>query len=245
MKNFRIIPVLDLLNSTAVHAIKGERAKYKPLKPIFINSSNPIKISKVLLESFKFEEIYIADLNSIMLNGSNLNQIKQIINQTKAKILLDPGIRDKENIVQIFNIPINKLILGIETINNLDLIKKALDIYGPKNILISIDMYDKRVLSPIKEFKNGNPMDLTKVLGDLGVKDIILLDLYRVGQKMGGIPPIYIKIKNQFKGNILVGGGIKNIQDIVDYKNHKFSGVLIGTALYDGTLSKNQIEKMN
>ncbi|MEJ2279422.1 MAG: HisA/HisF-related TIM barrel protein [Candidatus Lokiarchaeota archaeon] len=224
MKNFRIIPVLDLLNSTAVHAIKGERAKYKPLKPIFINSSNPIKISKVLLESFKFEEIYIADLNSIMLNGSNLNQIKQIINQTKAKILLDPGIRDKENIVQIFNIPINKLILGIETINNLDLIKKALDIYGPKNILISIDMYDKRVLSPIKEFKNGNPMDLTKVLGDLGVKDIILLDLYRVGQKMGGIPPIYIKIKNQFKGNILVG---------------------IGTALYDGTLSKNQIEKMN
>ncbi|MEJ2251985.1 MAG: HisA/HisF-related TIM barrel protein, partial [Candidatus Lokiarchaeota archaeon] len=205
MKNFRIIPVLDLLNSTAVHAIKGERAKYKPLKPIFINSSNPIKISKVLLESFKFEEIYIADLNSIMLNGSNLNQIKQIINQTKAKILLDPGIRDKENIVQIFNIPINKLILGIETINNLDLIKKALDIYGPKNILISIDMYDKRVLSPIKEFKNGNPMDLTKVLGDLGVKDIILLDLYRVGQKMGGIPPIYIKIKNQFKGNILVG----------------------------------------
>ena len=32
MNNFKIIPVIDILNSKAVHAKKGERTKYKTLK---------------------------------------------------------------------------------------------------------------------------------------------------------------------------------------------------------------------
>ena len=43
-------------------------------------------------------------------------------------------------------------------------------------------------------------------------------------------------ILHNFNGDILVGGGIKNFKDILDYKEKNFSGVLIATALYDGTI---------
>ena len=38
MKKFKIIPVIDILNSEVVHAVKGEREKYKPLKIVTIQA---------------------------------------------------------------------------------------------------------------------------------------------------------------------------------------------------------------
>ena len=65
MSNFRIIPVLDILDSKAVHAIKGERAKYKPLNLKLMKSSNPVEIVEFLNKEFNFKEFYIADLDAI------------------------------------------------------------------------------------------------------------------------------------------------------------------------------------
>ena len=48
MKKFKIIPVIDILNSKAVHAVKGEREKYKPLKTVLIKSTDPVEITKQL-----------------------------------------------------------------------------------------------------------------------------------------------------------------------------------------------------
>ncbi|TFF87555.1 MAG: hypothetical protein EU550_03040 [Promethearchaeota archaeon] len=243
MKKFRIIPVIDLLDSRVVHAKRGDREKYKPLKPIFLNSSNPIKIINKLNESYNFQEIYVADLNAITEDESNIGIIKEFTKNSKVKILLDPGIRNKQHLLNYINLSIDKLILGLETINSLKIIKEGLKLMGSDNIIISIDMYDKKIISNIKKFRNQNPKVPIKHLIGLGVENIILLDLYRVGQKIGGIPSLYLEIKENFKGNIFVGGGIKDMQDILKYKRYKFSGVLIGTALYDGTISKRQIEK--
>ena len=52
MPNFRIIPVLDILNSIAVHAVKGERDKYRPLQSKILNTSDPLEIVKVLKHKF-------------------------------------------------------------------------------------------------------------------------------------------------------------------------------------------------
>ncbi len=102
-------------------------------------------------------------------------------------------------------------------------------------------MFNGQILSNAKDIKTQNPLEIIKKIESIGIKNILLLDLFRVGQKIGGIPPLYLEILNSFSGNIFVGGGIKNYNDILDYRRHKFSGVLIATALYDGTLD---IEKL-
>ncbi len=79
MTIFRVIPVLDILNSEVVHAVKGERAKYQPLKSKILNSSNPIIAAKILAEKYCFNEIYIADLDSIVKKKPNLKIITLIL----------------------------------------------------------------------------------------------------------------------------------------------------------------------
>lgn len=241
MSNFKIIPVLDILNSTCVHAIKGERSQYSPLKSYLFGSSDPHILIETLHNDYEFNEFYIADLDAIMKNQPNFEIILDLLQNYNIRLMVDSGISTKEDISAISQFGIQNIIIGLETLGNLEVIKSALNIFGKENTIISIDMYLENVITKIHEFKSKTISDIVKKIGDLGVCKIILLDLFRVGQKLGGISPLYLKIRKKFYGEIYVGGGIKDLSDIQTYYDHQFSGVLLGTALYDGTI---QIKKL-
>ena len=176
-----------------------------------------------------------------MKKAPNFQILKKILKISNIKVMLDPGIVELEDIFQFLKIKIKNLILGLETIKNFKIIIESLQILNQNNIIVSIDMYNGQIISNAKDIKTQNPIKFTKKLESLGVKNIILLDLFRVGQKIGGIPQLYLDILHNFNGNVFVGGGIKNYTDITNIKKLNFSGVLIATALYDRTID---IEKL-
>jgi phosphoribosylformimino-5-aminoimidazole carboxamide ribotide isomerase len=243
MRNFKIIPVIDILNSEAVHAVKGERASYKPLKSKLFQSSNPIEILKVLRHKYQFNEFYIADLDAITNRKPNFELLRKILKISGINILIDPGIANSKDIHQFFKYKIKKLILGLETIQSIRVVKKALDLMGQKNVIISIDMYKEKILTKAKGLYNKSSLEIIKGIELIGVKEVILLDLFRVGQKIGGIPQQYLDIQDSFNGDIYVGGGIKDYKDILTYKQQNFAGILIATALYDGTIDIEKLRK--
>ena len=244
MNNFRIIPVIDILKSQAVHAIRGEREKYKPLKSVLINDSNPIRVASKLKIEYLFNEFYIADLDAIIQRKPNISILSKILAIPGVEIMLDPGIRTKKNIEKYYNFNLKSLILGLETLKDLKVIKKCLNLFGNDKVVVSIDMYKEVIKTNIKEIRSQDLLKVINKIEDLGVVNIILLDLFKIGQKLGGIPPLYLKIRQNFNGEIFVGGGIKDIQDIKDYKSNKFSGVLIGTALHDGSINIEELRKI-
>jgi phosphoribosylformimino-5-aminoimidazole carboxamide ribotide isomerase len=241
MKLFRIIPVIDILNSKAVHAKKGIRENYKPLRSKLFHSNNPSKIIKCLRYKYGFKEIYIADLDAIVKKKPNFKLLSKISKIPDIIILIDPGIATLDDVRVFSQYDFEKLILGLETLNNLEVISESIKLIGSHKIIISIDMYNEKVSTNIKELKNVSLIEIVKKIENLGVNEIILLDLFMVGQKLGGVPPLYLNIRNVFRKKILVGGGIKEYKDIVTYSKYNFSGVLIGTALHDGTI---EIEKI-
>ncbi|MBY9002536.1 MAG: hypothetical protein KGD73_01055 [Candidatus Lokiarchaeota archaeon] len=244
MSNFKIIPVLDILNSICVHAIKGERSQYAPLKSYMFGSSDPHAIVETLHDKYEFNELYIADLDAIMKNKPNSDIIINLIQNYDIRIMLDSGVSTKDDINAIFELGIKDIIIGLETLGNLEVIKSTLSVLGSENIIVSIDMYLEKVITKIKELKFKSIPDIVKIIGDLGVSKIILLDLFRVGQKLGGISPLYLRLRNKFDGEIYVGGGIKNLSDIQTFNDNEFSGVLIGTALYDGTIKIQKLRNL-
>ena len=241
MNKFRIIPVIDILNSQAVHALKGERENYKPLKSVLINDSNPTRIVVKLKDDYLFNEFYIADLDAILQRNPNITIISEILDIPGVEIMIDPGIKTKKNVEQYFKLNLKSLIFGLETLTDLKVITESLKLFDANKIVVSIDMYNEVIQTNIKEIRNQDILEIVRKIEDLGVVNIILLDLFKVGQKMGGIPSLYLKIKDVFNGEILVGGGIKDIQDIKEYKSNSFSGVLIGTALHDGSIKIEEL----
>ncbi len=245
MKKFKIIPVIDILNSEVVHAVKGERDKYRPLKSVLVKNAEPVEIITKVKNVTLIHEVYIADLDAILKREPNYSLLAKILKIPDIKVLIDPGIILAKNISDYSDYGLNSLILGLETIENLSVISDCLETMGEHKTIVSIDMYKEVILTNVKEIKNQGPIETIKKIEELGVKTIILLDLYKVGQKIGGIPPLYLKVREQFNGQILVGGGIKDIRDIEMYKHHNFSGVLIGTALHDGTIELEKLRRIN
>ena len=233
---FKIIPVIDIFKKEAVHAVKGERENYRLLKSYLFDTSNPVEILKELYEKYNFNLFYIADLDAIIKKTPNYELISKILALLPIDIIIDPGIISIKDVKYYFSYNIQKLILGLETISDLEIITKSLNLFGSNKVIVSVDMYNEEILTSIKYFKGRDPKDIVKDLSEIGVESIILLDLLKVGQKSGGISPLYLKIREIFKGEIYVGGGIKDLNNILMYKSENFSGVLIGTALYDGTI---------
>ena len=241
MDKFRIIPVIDILNSQAVHAIKGEREKYKPLKSVLINDSNPTRIALKLKNKYLFNEFYIADLDAILQRKPNITILSKILDIPGVEIMIDPGIKTKKNVKKYYNLNLKSLILGLETLRDLKVITECLELFDTSKIVVSIDMYNEVIQTNIKEIRYQDILEIISKIEDLGVVNIILLDLFKVGQKIGGISALYLKIREKFNGEILVGGGIKDIQDIKSYERNNFSGVLIGTALHDGSIKIEEL----
>jgi len=100
MPSFRIIPVLDILDSIAVHAKKGERAKYQPMNLKLIRSTNPIEIVEYLKSVCKFEEFYLADLDAITKLKPNFEILLKILDIPDVRVMIDPGIRNKGDLLK-------------------------------------------------------------------------------------------------------------------------------------------------
>ena len=240
---FRIIPVLDLKNSIVVHAIRGKRTLYKPITSKIINTTDPLKISALFKNQYDLREQYIADLDSIQHRKPNLDIIQRLLKEEDLQLILDPGLRSEKDLELYASLNLKALILALESIKSIEVIDLALELLGSERIILSFDLFKNKILTKIEELKNKSHLRLIKMFEDMGIKELILLDLFRVGQKLGGIPQNYINIKNNFKGRVLVGGGIKNIRNLIEYYKEGFSGVLIATSLHDETIKREDLKE--
>ena len=96
-----IIPVLDIKNGEAVSGKSGMRETYKPIKTVFTDSSDPLKIA-ASLKNAGAQRMYIADLDAIEGTGSNLNVIKEI--NRIIPVMLDAGANDVCSVERILNV---------------------------------------------------------------------------------------------------------------------------------------------
>jgi phosphoribosylformimino-5-aminoimidazole carboxamide ribotide isomerase len=224
---FRIIFVMDILNGRVVHAVKGERSKYKPIQgSMLCNSSHPFEI----ISSVKPREIYIADLDHIQEIGDNFIIIKKI--SSKTKTMVDIGVKNMDDVKKCAEIA-DTVIIGTETAS-FEVIEKAA-LQFPGRINVSIDMKNGFVLTKDKTME-VRPEDLVRRMNEIGIKDIIILDLGKVGTS-AGIDEIFLKkIVDISTHNILVGGGIKDVKDIETLEKSGISGALAATALHNGNI---------
>ena len=236
----RIIPVIDILNGIAVHAIKGKRSQYRPLKSVLCNSTDPLDVAKCF-DEMGFSELYIADLNSIMKNGSNGSIIKRIFSNTNLKVIIDNGLTDSKKVKQMLSFGASKVIIGTESIFDINDVRKLTE--ELKNqIIISLDLKKNKVLSKDNHLSEDK-ISALKQIENFGAREIILLDLNKVGSQEG-LDFDYIKTAfNISNSKILVGGGVRNLDDIKKVYEIGLDGVLIATGLHLGKIKYRDIRK--
>jgi phosphoribosylformimino-5-aminoimidazole carboxamide ribotide isomerase len=236
----KAIPVIDLLDGVVVHAVRGKRKEYQPLKSVLCNCAEPVGVA-VALWKLGFKELYVADLDVIIGKGSNSAAIKQIAEATNFEIMVDSGVNDLKGAGQALQSGASKVVLGTETLADLNFVKDALETFGDQQIIVSLDLMNGNVLSKSEQLRLMSPMHVALALQELGVRQLIVLDLARVGSDEGTDLELLNKLVKGVNMKVYVGGGVRDIQDLKTLQQLGISGALIATALHTGKISAEHL----
>jgi phosphoribosylformimino-5-aminoimidazole carboxamide ribotide isomerase len=222
-----IIPVLDIKNGEAVSGKSGMRETYKPLKTVFTDSSDPLKIAASLKDAGA-QRMYIADLDAIEGTGSNLNVIKEI--NRIIPVMFDAGANDVPSVGKILNVA-SKAIVATETLHSFEDLDEIFESFEKDKLTVSIDIKNNHVLS---RYMDTNFDTLITKMVDLKPAEIILLDISRVGTEKG-VDQGFIDRLSEVETSIIIGGGIRD-EDIGIISKSGVEKFLVGSALHKGKI---------
>lgn len=222
-----IIPVIDLKNGEAVSGKSGMRETYKPLKTIFSQSSDALDIAKSL-KAAGAKRMYIADLDSIEGNGSNLKIVEEV--NEIIPVMLDAGADNVQRVEKLLKVA-DKVIIATETLKTLKSLDEIFESFSRDELVLSIDIKNNELLARNMETDLDAMINKIK---ELKPAEIILLDISRVGTE-SGVDNALINKFEPFKSSIIVGGGILegDIEELSGKGVHKF---LVGSALHSGRI---------
>ena len=231
-----LIPVIDLLNGTVVHAKKGDRENYQPIQSLISNSSDPIDVVTALLKYYPFQQLYIADLNAIQkIGNNNLEVIRSIAQHYPAlKLWIDAGVNNTSELALWTDRNFN-VILGSENFSDLDNFLEIKENLNSRFIL-SLDFMPDGYHGPIELIENARYWP----------KNVILMSLAHVGANQGANLELITRFKQHAKEfNLYAAGGTRNINDLTALKQADAYGVLTASALHNKQISAVDIKNFN
>jgi len=235
-----IFPAIDIKGGKCVRLLKGNFNKVTHYK------KSPLEQASVFF-NLGFKNIHIIDLDGA-LEGKliNKNLIEGILKNTKLKIQIGGGIRSLEDINFFLDLGVDKVIVGTKAVENIEFLKKACDLYKNK-IAVSIDVRNGYIaLSGWKNQTGILASEFVKKIECFGISRIIYTDINKDGTKTG--PNILDTLNFSKLTNIpvIVSGGISSINDIdsIKKKSSNIEGVIVGRAIYDGSINIKKLSEI-
>ena len=229
-----IIPAVDIKGGKCVRLEQGRMDR----ETVFSDLPEEMALG---WEQKGAERLHLVDLDgAVQGTAFNKEAIKKVVAAMSIPVQLGGGIRDLETIEQYINIGVESVILGTQAYREPDFIKHACAEY-PGRIIVGIDSRDNYVsVEGWTEATGTSAIDLGKKCQRFGIAAIIYTDIKSDGMKKGPNIAAIREFAQNLDIPVIAAGGIGSIQDIEDVLELEVFGVtgmIIGRALYDGSIS--------
>lgn len=237
----RLIPVLDVKSGRVVRAVGGRRDEYQPIKCPLSGSSMPTNIADTLSYLAGADEPYVADLDAIRAGGGISRAVKLLLEARTTPMWLDAGIGPRLRVRDLPAFPHLRPVVGSETCDSPNILRDALAEAGDRPVAFSIDLKAGQLLGNWRNWGldgEGDAFALVRRVIGMGIRTLIVLDLARVGTGTGtGTEPLLRAIRAGFpEVDLIAGGGVRTWADVDRLGESGATGVLVASALHDGTI---------
>lgn len=239
-----VIPVLDIQKGIVVHGQKGQREHYKPLRSLLVESCEPVKVLESFSAKLGCNEFYIADLDAIAGTGENFWFIREW-DRARKLVMVDAGANNLTAVNRLFAAGVDRAVIGSETLENLEHLVEILAVHKHEKIIFSVDLYGGTVISRSAALAGIHPVQAITKLRGLGLNQFILLELSKVGTSTGiDFPLVRAVVLAAGKARVIVGGGIREINEVLQLQGAGVDGVLIATAFHTGAITPDDVKKV-
>ena len=224
-----IIPAIDIYNQKVVRLKKGsfEDVTYYDFTPLQISTE---------FEKYGFKWVHIVDLEASKSGSVTVeNIIKEIKNNTSLNIEFGGGIRSKENVQQLFDLGVNRVIIGSLSVDQKNEFEKIISLHDPSKIIVAADAENEIIKTSGWTKESGISIyDHINYCVDKGINTFLCTDIKKDGMLAGPSFELYDKLIERFPAiNLIASGGISSLEDIKDLKSRSIYAAVVGKAIYE------------
>jgi len=239
MKEFQIIPAVDILDGKCVRLFQGK------FDAETVYPDSPLDAAERWV-SLGAKWIHLVDLNGAKTGvQDNLEIIREIIEEFDVSFEVSGGVRTVETIEFLFNCGAKRVIVGTRSVVDRAFIKSIAKDYG-EAIAVGVDATGGKVATDgWTKVTDIEAKSFAKELESIGVKKLIFTDTSRDGAMKGPNIMSISELAASVNIPIIASGGVTTIDDIRKLKKIKgVEGCIIGKALYEGKISLEEALKI-
>jgi phosphoribosylformimino-5-aminoimidazole carboxamide ribotide isomerase len=228
-----VIPAIDLLDGKCVRLYQGDYQQSQ------VFSDNPLEVARQWVNQGA-TRLHIVDLDGAKQGKpTNLQAIAAIAQDIAIPVQVGGGLRNYENVKQILDLGVERVILGTVAVENPNLVAELTKAF-PQSIVVGIDARDGKVATRgWLETSQVEAIDLAQRMANLGVAAIIYTDIHRDGTLTGPNLAALRQLAQAIAIPVIASGGVSSLTDVLSLlalEPSGVTGVIVGQALYTGAL---------
>lgn len=232
MRNFELIPVIDLKGGVVVRAERGRRDRYAPIETPLAASSDAVEVAGALLDVTGAAVLYAADLDAIMGTGSNAPSLERLRRAfPDIELWADTGLGTEDDCAHWLARHAGPLVLGSESLASGDVLRTLGEAQADR-LILSLDFGPDGFIGP--EGVAQRP--------ELWPSRVIVMSLTHVGSGAGPDMARLTKIMAQASGRqVFAAGGLRHLDDVLRLAEAGVAGALVASTLHERRLGTKEI----
>jgi phosphoribosylformimino-5-aminoimidazole carboxamide ribotide isomerase len=228
-----VFPAIDIRAGFCVRLLRGNYNQET------VYGDDPVEMAKRFKEQGA-THLHVIDLDGARSGtGENLRAIERIA-KLGMKVQTGGGIRTQEDIQKRLEIGAFRIVIGTAAVENPELVQWAV---GRYNSAIAVGIDAKGCVVSVRGWETKSqitPLQLGLQMKQIGVEFAIFTQIERDGTMEGADIRVSAELAKQTGLNIVVSGGVGTIGDIKAAKEAGMYGIIIGKALYEGSIDLTQ-----
>ena len=232
---FTLYPAIDLRGGKVVRLKEGDPTR------LTAYSDDPAEIARRWLDAGA-PWLHVVNLDGAFgendaANRAALIEILDMAKPFKACVQFGGGMRSLDGIEAAVSLGVSRVVLGTVAIENPAVVTDALKQFGAERIAVGIDARDGFVrVRGWKENSGVSAIDLALQMRTSGLRTVIFTDVSRDGLGSGLNVASTRALAEISRLDVIASGGVHTLEDVIAARDAKLAGVIVGRAIYEGTL---------
>ena len=236
-----LIPAIDLKDGRCVRLLQGESDAET------IYSNDPVEMA-ISFEDAGAKRLHLVDLDGAFQGkGANMAIIRSILKNISIPVQLGGGLRNAENIEQMFELGVSSVIVSTMAVKNSEVLEEIILRYSGKRIFLGVDARNRKVsIEGWQEVTEIDDVELALRWKNHGIQRIVFTDIARDGMLSGPNLEALGDFARRTGLKIVASGGVSSMEDFELLKTLEKDGVdqvISGKAIYEGKLNLKEIFK--
>jgi len=227
MSILELLPAIDIKNGKSVR-----------LKEAKLDSAEQYETPNVVLSDFVAKGakwVHLVDLDAAFNSGSNSDLIQNLIAASPIKVQLSGGIINEDSLQKALSTKADRINIATAALQSIDWVVKAIK-SNDQRLTIGLDIDNGVLVARGSGEVIGDPFEYIKILDMAGCKRYVVTDNSTDGELNGPNLDLLEKVLKSTKSMIIASGGVSKLSDLKDLRQMGLDGVIVGKALYVGTI---------